>query len=765
MAGGVTLKINGVEYRAENAAEESTLQEILDAMLNQTSATRQQTSTISKNQQNQTINTQQSNQALGNFNQAARKTENTLEDLERSADDAGGSLLSTAKSVASGFNSAVKGMFSTLEKGEVDPRAMLTSMSDALSTGLSGIGGVIGGAIGSIIPGVGTAMGAAFGKGAGDVAGGALTTLTAGIGAAIGVMDGLAVQIQDLGNQGVIFGEGITSATNNILESGMTLNQFSKLVQESGDSLRVLGGGATQGSKRFLDFYKNVRSSRDQFINLGFAIEDMPGLMADFTAGIQRAGGDLEKLTPEELRQGTLDYAKNVRMLADLTGDDVKAQKEKKRQIAEEAQLQKTIRDLQKSGVTDAEERVRTTISLMQEMGFSYEDSVKYINRGVMTGSGALMGAQDGFSQTLTELRRKLYETDPSVPIDQFGTSMVESMKAYAPAVQNSLDFLDDIAASGADVAIAATEGIGKANKFYEGLDKYDPVKAQKERDDAAKNAAKDQVNEGIVALNEAKQQIAESFQSVSVALTGGAETLITPAVNTLANAITAGANQIIEFTKNPEDYYKNLMDTGSGTQAEKEAGLVKSSAVKAIDLLSEYTTALIPGVNSFGESYYRIEEWLSNMFEDNQPSTVEEKSTWDSFWDFMTQSYEQPTQTTTSTSDQTPKVPMPEAENQTVPTKAYGDIVNPTPGGRIVRVAEAGQPEIIAPASRGPGGKLGLEVSGAMLDNSRLLQSLVKVNEDQAAMISGLNSQMANMNSNFEKLVYEQRQANRLAV
>jgi hypothetical protein len=95
---------------------------------------------------------------------------------------------------------------------------------------------------------------------------------------------------------------------------------------------------------------------------------------------------------------------------------------------------------------------------------------------------------------------------------------------------------------------------------------------------------------------------------------------------------------------------------------------------------------------------------------------------------------------------------------------QALGGIFDYKPGGEIVRVAEASD-EIVAPAKRGADGKLGLEVSGVMLDNSRLLQSLVKINEGQASMIASLNNQMANMNSNFEKLVYEQRQANRLAV
>ena len=111
------------------------------------------------------------------------------------------------------------------------------------------------------------------------------------------------------------------------------------------------------------------------------------------------------------------------------------------------------------------------------------------------------------------------------------------------------------------------------------------------------------------------------------------------------------------------------------------------------------------------------------------------------------------------------PTMPGVQLDPNSINNFALGGMFEPKQGGHIIRVAEALSPEIVAPAKRTSDGKLGLEVSGVMLDNSRLLQNLLKVNEGQAALMAGLNSKIDGMNSTFEKLVYEQRQANRLAV
>jgi hypothetical protein len=111
-------------------------------------------------------------------------------------------------------------------------------------------------------------------------------------------------------------------------------------------------------------------------------------------------------------------------------------------------------------------------------------------------------------------------------------------------------------------------------------------------------------------------------------------------------------------------------------------------------------------------------------------------------------------------------KIPKPsEAQTTARPGHmAMGGMFDYRPGGKIITIAEAG-PELVAPAKRGADGKLGLEVSGVMLDNSRLLQSLAETSKNQINVMAAVNNKMSEMVSGMEKFARAQEQANRLAV
>jgi hypothetical protein len=767
----VRLNIEGVEYTAINAAEESTLQDILNAMQGQTSAAQQQAKAISKNQQNQAVNTQQSNQALGNFSQAARRTENTLEDLERSADQAGGTLKATAKEVYTGFSSAIKNIGTTLASGELKASELISGIGsaaaagiDKLTTGIgTGIGGLFGGPMGAMI-------GNQIGSTVGGVAGDALTLFTGALTTAIGVMEGFAATTRTLANEGVVFGEGISKATDEILLSGMTLAQFTKMVQESGDSLRLLGGSASTGAKRLLATNKETIALRSQFLNLGFEIEEIPGLVADYAASLERFGGSINNVLPRELANRTLEYSKNLRVLADLTGDDVKTVKQKMNQAATDARMQDFFIKMQEKGITDITTKFGAVSAEFDKMDLT-QAFKEYMIYGTVIGDKAVEFAQSpGLRQLFEQMSANLQNADPTVNLTTFTDQLAQSLQDSRAQISEDVKRMAPIAALSQQLGEGALNNLGLINQRLDELQSlYDAggvAAIRKNVEETAKNQTA--LNEGIVSIAEAEQKIKESLQGLAKDLTETSAPLITNSINILSDAIKDGADSIRSILKDPNSFYKDLTDVGSGTKAEQDAGAVESGVVKMIDLFSQYTTSLIPGVSNFGESYYRIEEWLSNLAKADEEATSETKSMLDSIWDLMTTPYEQPTQNVQNppAAQQTgPRVPMPEAEEQNIKTKAYGDIMNPKPGGHIVRVAEAGQPEVIAPATRGSNGKLGLEVSGAMLDNSRLLQSLLKVNEGQAAMMAGLNDKMSNMSGHMENLVSAQRQANRLAV
>lgn len=753
----------GDTYESENAAEESTLRDILAEMESQNNSVKKQTSTIVKNQKDQTVHTKKVNQDLGSFGKAARKTEDTLEDLEDAADSAGSTLLETAKDTYQGFKSAVKGMVSSLSGDNIDMKGMVTNIGDAVGKGLSGISTAAGAAIGSFIPAAGTAAGAAIGSMVGSVLESTVVALTGAVAMAVGVMDGFAKTTQDLAATGVVFGEGIGAATEEILKQGLTMGMYSKVVQESGNELRILGGSASQGSKKLLKMYQALENNRNQFINLGYSIEEIPGLMADYTSSLEKFGVAADSLTPEQLKQGTLDYAKNLRTLADLTGEDVKSAKEKQKATMQEAQLQNLIIQLSNKGVKDAGLKVADAVKMLEQSGLSTAGAMEYLNRQVVTGADAYYFSQNKGAQDIAEATRdSLFNTDDAFGQEEYRKVVVQSFKDNAEELKKSIENdLAPIAAIGGDKIGAITGMIGKV---YEVATQYENLDVQKFFDNADKAATtQDKLAEGIASLEQSKVDMARAVQDLATDLTKHSAPIITGAISQLAGAITTSADAITALvdglSRDPLEEQRtslqtNTQLTGMATGQEIDTSLFDLNGQADLQIqLNEF----IQRMRDKDESEGKIAEELAKL-------GVQIKDT--SMFGISTFTKIQPTAAPTpGTPTQMPQASDAASSATDLPAHAFGDIVKPKQGGSIVKVAEAGQAEAILPTERTNTGQLGIKVTGEMIDSSTLMKNLLEVNKSQAALISGLNDKMANMTSSMDKLVNEQRQANRLAV
>lgn len=761
---GVKITIDGKEYEAVNAAEESTLQDILEVMTSQSTDVKKQTSIFSKNQANQTVSTKKSNTALDSFGKAARKTEDTLSDLEHAADEAGGTLLDSAKSVAGGFASAVKSISSGLETGDISVKNVISDVGESLAKGMSGLGAMVGTAFGPV--------GTAVGKMIGDTAGAALTAITGAVGVAIGYMEGLQQTVNGLAASGVVFGEGVSKATDNILASGMTLGQFQKVVQESGESLRLLGGSVSTGAKRMSSINKELIPFRDQFTNLGFSFEEMPGLVAEYASSLERFGGTINKMSDADLAKNTYEYAKNLRVIADVTGMDAKAAKEKIQQAATDARLQDYYFKMQAAGVSDISLRMGNVSAELDKMDLTgaFKEFLIY---GQVIGDKAVEVAQSPYIQ---ELFAKTAASlgDPTVKIEKFQDNFYQGLQDTAAGIQEDVKRMAPIAAISAKLGESALNNLGIINQRMDELRKlYENggvAGIRKGIDDAAINAAKDKTVEGLAALASGQQTIKESMQSLASSLTQGATWIITPAIKALAGAISGTADMVhtmvngVDITelkqkiKGNQDFQS--MNKGDGLSSNPFAQLeLKRDLNVLVDTLRDAGKSDEAITNELGKLGVKLEDGLFvNDFikiDPDQFSQIAEPI-------LIPQAPQQPSGPTNNT-PQNPTPPPP--DTRATRAFAYGDIVKPKSGGHIVKVAEAGQAEAILPTERTQSGQLGVKMTGDLIDSSTLMKTLVDANKGSNALLSSLITRMDTMNNNFEKLVSSQRQANRLAV
>jgi hypothetical protein len=121
-------------------------------------------------------------------------------------------------------------------------------------------------------------------------------------------------------------------------QSGIGIEQFGKVISSSRESIVGMGMSVTEATQKLsrgmgaltTNFGKSGVKLRDEMLALGYSYEQQGELMASYAAN-ERAAGRLKTMTDTELAQGTAQYAKDLKVLADITGKDAKKAMEEAR--------------------------------------------------------------------------------------------------------------------------------------------------------------------------------------------------------------------------------------------------------------------------------------------------------------------------------------------------------------------------------------------------------------------------------------------------
>jgi hypothetical protein len=745
-----------------NAAEEDTLRRLLYVTELNSKADKKTLDAIGKG-------ISSSNDGLEDLDRASSRSSDGLEELASSTKN--------SNKAFGDFSRDFKWHSKLLIDGfkNADPQQILESSIEVIQDGLKGIA--------ALSPALAVPAGAA---------GLALEGLSLVGGAAIGALEGFSQRTKELAQSGVILGEGVATFSNQVLDSGITLGQYTKFVTENADSLRLIGGSAKEGSKQILGLRKQVIGTEEQFNRLGFATEEIPNILSDFAESITYTGGTLDNMSSQEVQQRTADYAKNLRIIADITGKDAKSRKEASRAAAAEALNQSYLLKLQNSGVEGAFTAFGNISAIV---GDTLGPQAAKLWSQYNTDIGVALDGQTAlWEQANPEVAAVLRDYKEKLAANQITAEQAE---------KGILAALTSIPDEALKAAALRTAELGSASAMgAKGLEAFEEVNKQiigtgqliklnlkeLENNMTAAKTTRDQITQGIVNLEATKQQleILQSKTAISIATLAGP--MMSEALEKLVGSVNYAADMIrIQTLPEREQQISSTLSKLENAP-ESVTGEELDDMIMAMQREYRYRIEQEGGVEGWALWLTKPIQLLADNIEDaigagrdnytNQQLIELTKQQLDFVKDQKSDkllpsdkerylqenpdisSRARPVEPRSVQSESPVESEYQFNSNQYMPHARGGIIDKP----RKVLVGEAG-PELILPAERGSNGKLGLEVSGAMLDNSRLLQSLVKVNEDQAAMIAGLNSQMANMNNNFEKLVYEQRQANRLAV
>jgi hypothetical protein len=122
--------------------------------------------------------------------------------------------------------------------------------------------------------------------------------------------------------------------------AGLSSGQFGRILSENAASLAVAFGNVSMGTKLVSDSMAALTKQDSvlmrQFRGLGMDIDDAAREIADYAA-LQTMTGQKISNNAEDQISATIGYIGNLKVLQAITGDDIKAQKQRQRELLQQA--------------------------------------------------------------------------------------------------------------------------------------------------------------------------------------------------------------------------------------------------------------------------------------------------------------------------------------------------------------------------------------------------------------------------------------------
>lgn len=357
----IKIDIPGVgRVDVDGAAEERTMQEILKALEARNKA--------------DGLEVKEANEALKELGKNAKGAADDIEDLGKSSKSTGKSLAgfgqslgATAANIAVSFIKAYDSMAekpiqagAALVQASIDLKAQVAKVgADMLTAG----GLSVAAFFGPLGEGAQNAAEAAnkFGKGIIDLG---QQVYTLGNAFMAAEFEKRIKALGDFTKVGASFAGGMTEMGTLANESGIGLANFSKAVGNSREAITAMGlssGTAAELVSKTLKGLANTTGKsgnklKDELLALGFAYEEQGEIGALYIAQQRRAGVSLQALQSNQdgLALGTAEYAKKLKLVSDITGQDAKKIMEHAQAEAQRGMLLSKLQGSQRTAFEDS---------------------------------------------------------------------------------------------------------------------------------------------------------------------------------------------------------------------------------------------------------------------------------------------------------------------------------------------------------------------------------------------------------------------------
>lgn len=317
---------------------------------------------------------------------------------------------------------------------------------------------------------------------------------------AIGQVQSNFESFTELSKAGQIGADGITGMAERFRAANLPLATYTKLLTKNSADLAFFSTSALQGGKTFSKMMVKMAGDTGKPLRrLGLTVDEIGQTVVDFQK-MRRRNGLLDQLNQEEIRKGTVAYARELDLIAKLTGKSREGiQKEREEAMSDSrfraalAEMGEKEQEAHKSAlnqITDPNLRraymdqlsgfTNSTASITMEingMGKSIREAQALINSGAGTHTQAvnIMKRQAGIVTAVgsaLQQHTKVVESGTSVlgqyaPLKDFAVDAIKTQKEIS---KDQLDLMNS-EGSKTDLLITAMmkmqQGIAEMNYFF----------------------------------------------------------------------------------------------------------------------------------------------------------------------------------------------------------------------------------------------------------------------------------------------------------
>jgi tetratricopeptide (TPR) repeat protein len=212
---------------------------------------------------------------------------------------------------------------------------------------------------------------------------------------------------KNITKSGANFASGIDELATQSHRAGLTVKQMSEVVQQNQTLLAKSGLGITGGIKKLADVGQAMTKQQQESLRrLGFNTEEIYGISAQVIADAGRLG---KQLDAKEVAQLTQKYARDLKIIADITGEDARKKMDEQRKqmenLAFQDEILRTARTLGLNARETTEFTENITASLTKKGPLFATAMNSFFANGAVVGDAAV-----ALSQKSAEYQRMFYD-------------------------------------------------------------------------------------------------------------------------------------------------------------------------------------------------------------------------------------------------------------------------------------------------------------------------------------------------------------------